>query len=225
MNKIIEKINASRQTVKSYSDKKIKVNDWKQILDTIYWTPSSHGFEPYRVLIVRKGNKLRKKLRNIMWDQGVVTEADKLIFFVSLKREVFTNKKWLYERALRKATKINGKRGKEAEKISNDMVKLITEKHLSIDEPNGDDWAMKQAYIALGTSMFAATILGIGSTPMEGLEKSKIEKLFRSEKLISNDERIAVAASFGYPTSKTSYAHWGTGKRVRDPRTKKFKTI
>ena len=225
MNKTIEKINTQRQTVKSYSNKKIPTSDWKQILDTIYWSPSSHGFEPYRVLVVRKSSKLRAKLQKVMWGQGVVVEADKLIFFVSLKRKVFLSKKWLYERALRKATKVEGKNGDEAKKSADNMSDIIINKHLSIDEPSGDDWAMKQAYIGLGSALIAATILNIGSTPMEGLEKSKVEKLLRSEKLISNDERIAVAASFGYPSSKTAYAHWGTNKRIREAKTKKFKTI
>ena len=225
MNEIIEKINRERQTVKSYSDKKISNSDWKQILDAIYWSPSSHGFEPYRVIIVKKNNKLRSKLRKVMWNQGVVTEADKLIFFVSLKRKIFTNKNWLYERALRKAIKVEGKKGNEAKESAKNMAKIILEKHLAIDEPNGDDWAMKQCYIALSSSLIAATVMGIGSTPMEGLEKNKVEKILRSEKLISNDERVAVVAAFGYPTSKTAYAHWGSGKRIRDLKTKKFKTI
>ena len=225
MNKIIEKINKERQTVKSYLDKEISDSDWNQILDAIYWSPTSHGFEPYRVLVVRKSSKLRAKLQKVMWGQGVVVEADKLIFFVSLKRKVFLSKEWLYERALRKATEVEGKTGEEAKANAEKMTDIIINKHLSIDEPGGDDWAMKQSYIGLSAGLMAATILGIGSTPMEGLEKAKVEKLLRSEKLISDDERIAVAASFGYPASKTAYAHWGTNKRVRDPKDKKFKTI
>lgn len=225
MNRTIDKINKNRQTVKAYSDKKISVDDWKQILDTIYWAPSSHGFEPYRAIIVKKNSPLRKKLQPMMWGQGVVVEADKLVFFVSLKRKAFTNKKWLYERALRKAKKISGKKGVEAENEAKKMVDTIINLHLGKDEAVGDDWAMKQAYIALGMSMSAATILGIGSTPMEGVEKSKVERLFRSQKIISSDERVAVVAAFGYPKDKKSYAHWGTGARVRDPKTKKFKTV
>ncbi|TCG10989.1 nitroreductase family protein [Mycoplasma todarodis] len=224
MNKIIKEIN-NRQTVKAYSNKKIPKEDWQQILETIYWTPSSHGFEPYRVLIIEKSNAIRTKLKPLMWNQGVVTEADKIIFFISLKRSEFTDDQWMFERSYRRFYEVAGKTKEESNVAAQKMATTIKNKHLDADEPNGDEWAMKQCYIALGTSLIAATILGIGSTPMEGLEKEKVEKLFKSEGLMSEGERVAVAASFGYPASKTSYLHYGTNKRVRDDWSKKFKTI
>ena len=66
---------------------------------------------------------------------------------------------------------------------------------------------MKQAYIALGLGMGAATLLNIGTTPIEGMVKSEVEKLFLSEGLITDKERVAVAFAAGYPDSETSYAH------------------
>jgi len=75
---------------------------------------------------------------------------------------------------------------------------------------------MKQAYIALGNSMTAATILGIGSTPMEGMQKTKLEPFLKEQGLMKDNERLAVAAAFGYTASETAYAHYGSGKRVRD---------
>ncbi len=222
---IIKHIIQNRQTVKTYSDKKILEDDWKSILDAIYWSPSSHGFEPYRVLIIEKNNKLRKELTPIMWNQGVVEESDKLIFFISIDRKSFTNKEWLTKRAMRRFTEIAGQNKEEAIKSSKKMVSLILEKHLGIDEPNGDEWAIKQCYIALGNAMTASTILGIGSTPMEGLEKTKVKSLLIKNKLMNENECVAVCAAFGYPKDKNSYLHYGSNKRVRDSWNKKFKTI
>lgn len=224
MNKTIKKVIDERQTVKAYNDKKISDSDWKDIIETIQWAPSSHGFEPYRVLVIEKESKLREELKAMMWGQKTVIEADKLIFFISLKHKIFSSKDFIYKRALRRAEKVVGLTGEKAEEVANTTLAVVKDKHLKLDEPY-DDWSMKQAYIALGMALYSATILGIGSTPIEGMEKAKVESLFKKHKLTTDDERVAVAAAFGYPQSKTAYAHWGSGKRVRDPEEKKFVTI
>lgn len=215
----------TRQTVKKYANKHIEKSIWEQIKEAIYWAPTSHGFEPYRVLIINRDNELRQDLKPLMWNQGVVENADKLVFFISLKRSVFTDYEWLYERALRRSTEVSGFVGEKAKAAAKEHADTVLNRHLKVDEPNGDDWAMKQAYIALGMALETSAQLGIGSTPMEGLEKSKVESLFRSRGLMNESERVAVVAAFGYPFDETSYAHWGTKKRVRDPKDYKFTEI
>ncbi len=53
-----------------------------------------------------------------MWNQGVVTEADKLLLFISLKREVFTNKEWVFKRAYRRFADVAGKTYEEDSKLA-----------------------------------------------------------------------------------------------------------
>ncbi|NQZ66362.1 MAG: nitroreductase family protein [Mycoplasmatales bacterium] len=222
---LIKENHKKRQTVKSYSNKKINQSDWELILDTIYWSPSSHGFEPYRVLIIEKENNIRKQLKDLMWNQVIAEESDKLIFFISLKRETFTNKEWVYNRSLRKFKEIANKKGQDAINYANKMTEIVLKKHLETDEPDGDSWSMKQCYIALGMAMSTASLLNIGTTAIEGMEKTKIIKLFKKYELINDDENIAVALAFGYPSSNIAYAHRGNGKRIRDKKDDKFKTI
>lgn len=224
MSNIIHKVNEKRQTVKSYSDKKISPAKWGQIINTIHWAPSSHGFEPYRVLTINKENKLREELKPLMWNQGVITEADKLVIFISLKREVFASKEFILERVNRKNTLVLDKEGEELEKVNKAQVELIKKTHLDAQEKT-DDWSMKQTYIAMGMAMYAATILKIGSTPIEGFDREAVEKLLLKNKLIDKTERVALATAFGYAKTKSAYAHWGTGKRVRVSKEEKFKEI
>ncbi len=186
---------------------------------------TSRGFEPYRVLVIEKENKLREELKPLMWNQGVVTETDKLLLFISLKREVFTNKERVFKRAYRRFANVVGKTHEEAVKLAETMSETVLNKHLNIDETNGDDWAMKQCYIALGIAISVATILWIGSTPMEAIEKSKVEKPLLGKELIKNNERIALTMAFGYPKSETAYLHFCKGNRVRGKWEDKFKTI
>lgn len=225
MKQELQKAFAFRQTIKKYADKHIEADKWETIKDSIYWAPTSHGFEPYRVLIINKDNEIRKELKPVMWGQGVVDSADKLVFFISLKREVFTNKEWLLKRALRRVEEVNGKTGEEALKGAQAHADLVLNTHLKSDEPNGDDWAMKQAYIALGMAMETAALLEVGSTPMEGFERAKVKEVFKKHNLINDNEVVALVGAFGYPFDKTSYGHWGSGNRVRDSRDYKFKEI
>ena len=225
MNKTIEKIIKERQTTKEYSDKKIDKKDWKQILEMIYWSPSSHGFEPYRVLIINKENPLRKELKPMMWGQGVIENSDKLIFFITLNHEVYTNDEWIRERIERRVLNVAGLSGDKATAAIDKSLQFTKDAIISIDKGNGNHWSMKQAYIALGNSLTAATMLDIGSTALEGLVFEDVEELFRSNNLINDNESLAVGAAFGYPSSETAYAHRGTGKRVRDDWDTKFKEI
>lgn len=222
MNKLLKQINEFRQTVKSYSDQKISDEDWTAILESIYWSPSSHGYEPYRVIIIPRNNSLRKIIKPMMWNQNSVIEADKLIFFISLKKTVFNSDKWLYQRGYRKNHEILKMTEQAAMQAAKDSVKSIQNTHLNFES---DDWSMKQAYIALGIAMTHASILQIGTTPIEGINKQELEPYFIKQGIIKENERIAVGLAFGYPKSSTSYAHRGTGDRVRDSYDQKFTTL
>lgn len=223
MNEIINKVLKERQTVKAYSEKAIPTEDWKQVLETIYWSPTSHGFEPYRVLVIdRKNQPLRETIKGSMWGQGVVTQADKLVLFISLKRDVWGSTKFLEERTVRRLREVNGKDVDASNEEVKKTAAFVKATHLDPQE-DGDHWAMKQAYIALGMAMYSASILGIGSTPMEGFERAKLEPILAQHDLLdAKTEKVAVAVAFGYPLSETSYAHWGSGKRVRDAWDKKI---
>ncbi len=222
---IINKVNNQRQTVKAYSDKKISAEDWEQILDTIYWSPTSHGAEPYRVLIINRKNALRKEMQPAMWNQGTVIEADKLVLFISLKRSVFASLDFVAQRVVRRFKEIANKN------VQIDSPEVLQQANFVIDsqfdvQELSDDWSMKQAYIALGMSFYTAALLGIGSTPIEGFVRKDLDKLLASHDLLDiKTETVALAAAFGFPKSETSYGHWGTGKRVRDPKEVKFKEI
>lgn len=224
MNLIIKKIIKKRQTVKSYSSKKIPPRKWKQILNIIYWSPSSYGFEPYRILVINREHTLRSTIFPLMHNQKSVQEADKMIFFISLKKECFASSKWLFKRMFRNAKEVLGQTNSEAEKTTK---KYMNSKEFQeyFANKNSDGWAHYQAYIALGNALNAAAILNIGSTCLEVSNKNKMEELLKTENLLKDYEELTITAAFGYPKSKVAYAHFGTNRRVRDPWNKKFTEI
>lgn len=225
MNNAIEKINNERQTVKAYADKRIPSQDWEQVLDAIKWSPSSFGVEPYRVIVVNHENqKLREEMKAVMWGQGVVTEADKMVIFVAYGKEIMLKNDWAVKRKIREAEIVRNMQGKEAEERGRKGAEAMLT-HLKNNEPDLGAWAAKQTYIALGISMAAATLLNIGSTPMEGFDHAALDAVLRKHKLLREGEKVAVVAAFGYPKDKTSYSHWGSGRRVRDKNSEKFTVV
>lgn len=223
MKKSISKLIA-RQAVKAYSDKPILEKDWKQIKEAIKWAPSSLGFEPYRVLIIAKDNLLRKEIKPLMWNQEIVTSADKLIFFISIDYATFSSYEWLYQRAKRRMQISQKLNEQEIETNAKDYAKKM-QKHLTTYQSKTDDWPMKQAYIALGMGMAAASLLKIGSTPVEGFEPNKLKDLLLKHNLIKENEVLAVSLCLGYPKDEFSYGHQGSNIRIRDDDDYKFKEI
>ncbi|UOP00936.1 nitroreductase family protein [Kingella potus] len=62
-----------------------------------------------------------------------------------------------------------------------------------------DDWAAKQAYIALANMMTAAALIGIDSTPVEGFNAAEANRLLAEKGLIDPELcQVAVMAAFGY---------------------------
>lgn len=226
MNNTISKIVKERQSIKAYSEAKIDDEKWQQVLQAIYWSPSSHGFEPYRVLIIDRANKvLLSELKAAMWNQQVITQADKIMIFISLSREVYARREYVRSLNARKMHQVNNLFGEEADKTIEKQTDIILNTHFNIEEALGDEWAMKQAYIGLSFALNAAAILEIGSSPLEGFDREKVESILRDLKIIELTERVAVAAAFGYPLDDGSYLHLGTGKRFRQPIKKKVTEI
>ncbi len=77
---------------------------------------------------------------------------------------------------------------------------------------NINDWAARQAYIALGNFLTSAALLGIDFCPMEGIEPGKYNEI-----LGLNEQGLSavVVAAAGYRASGDNYAAL---KKVRFPK-------
>lgn len=67
------------------------------------------------------------------------------------------------------------------------------------DDRKLNDWASKQAYIALGNMMTSAALIGIDSCPIEGFDSRKISEVLRNEEMIDDEHfEVSVMVAFGY---------------------------
>jgi nitroreductase len=68
---------------------------------------------------------------------------------------------------------------------------------------NVNEWATRQAYIALGNFMTSAAVLGVDTCPLEGIEPAGYDKVL---KLADQGFATVVACAAGYRSAEDKYA-------------------
>ncbi|MCB7481064.1 NAD(P)H-dependent oxidoreductase [Christiangramia sediminis] len=190
-----EDLNWRYATKKFDSEKEISQQDLNTLLESIQLTASSYGLQPYEVIVVKDQEK-REKLKAAAWNQTQITDASYLLVFANLKS---VSEKYVDTYLNNIAETRNLKR--EDLKGMEDMIKNTT---LQLSEQDQNDWAAKQAYIALGNLLSAAANLKIDTCPMEGFDAGKFDEILG---LKNKNLTTAVIAPIGYRSEEDQYQH------------------
>jgi nitroreductase/dihydropteridine reductase len=142
-----------RRAVKHFGDKPV---DTTPIIKAMTNAPSSFGIQPYKIIAVRNP-ELKKQIRAVAYDQAQVTECDTLFVLCARKDIMERADEYLL------ATGLESMRGMLTGFIS--------------QLPDNTEWAMRQAYIALGFGLAACAELQIPSCPMEGFNRSEVHRI------------------------------------------------
>ncbi len=173
--------------------KKISEEDLNFILEAGRKSPSSFGQEPWKFLVITN-DELRTSLRPFCWDQVQITSCSHLLVILAKIEDVKANS----SEVLRKFNR----RG-----LPKDMVEAYIKKyanHLKDDLSSNEKtfcWSARQTYIALANMMTAAAIKGIDSCPIEGFEKTNVEKVLN---LDTNKLQVSVILPLGYRIKEQS---------------------
>jgi nitroreductase len=138
------------------------------ILEAIKLAPSSLGFTPYSILVI-KDKATREKMLPHCYNQPQVVEGDVMIVFAA-----WTNfnegqvDKFMGEIAEKRNIPIDSLNGFAA----NIKGKINNSSHEDLMI-----WAEKQVYIALGFGLAAAAVEGVDSTPMEGFVPAGVDEV------------------------------------------------
>lgn len=186
----------SRHACKEFdANKKISADDWSFLLDTIRLSPSSFGLQPYEVLVIENQDVLNE-LRPYVWGgQKQLPTASKTVLFVT-KRDVTVDDEY-FSHIVRDIQDTPS----ELLAMRKDLVNNHQLQQIKIGEDIRylDDWAAKQAYIALGNVMTAAAMIGIDSCPIEGFVRDEVEKVLHKNNIIDFSKyQLAVFCCFGY---------------------------
>ncbi len=184
------------------TNKKLTDEQIAGLVDAAILAPTSFGLQPFKIIVITNP-EIRAKLQAAGYGQPKISEASHLVLF-AVKKNIDNN---LVDEYIKLVSDIRGV-PVEGLKAYGDMIKNSAG---SMTEEKKIEWAGRQAYIALGVLIAAASLQGIDSAPMEGFDPKKFDEILGLNKL-GLQSRVAVAVGFRDPSDpNASY------KKVRLP--------
>lgn len=183
--------------------KVIPPEEWAALEESLLLTPSSYGLQPFKFLVITD-KATREQLVPVSWNQRQVIDSSHLVVFA-----IKTNMDESHvERVLQRMAEVRG-----VELQSLDFYRKMIVSDL-IQGPRSkaiNDWAARQAYIALGNFMTSAALLGIDTCPLEGFDPVQYDKILDLKPL---GLASVVACAAGYRADGDKYA---SAAKVRLP--------
>lgn len=177
-----------RYAVKKFDPaRRIDAATWRALEETLVLTPSSYGIQPWRFVVVEDAD-VRAKLRPASWNQPQVTDASHYVVF-AYRADLGEAD---VDRWVRRTAEV---RGVPEETLAGFRRMLVGGIVRGMDTARRDHWAALQVYIALGSFMTAAALVGVDTCPMEGIEPAKYDEVLG---LPAQGFRTVCACAAGY---------------------------
>ncbi|MFO7721069.1 MAG: NAD(P)H-dependent oxidoreductase [Gillisia sp.] len=192
-----------RYATKKFDASKILPEDKVEILKSAFnLTATSYGLQPIKLAVVH--NKvIQSKLVGFSLNQKQVATASH-VFIICIEREV--NKKFI-ENYFNNVYKTRSTSKEILDPFKNFLIDDFEKK--SVDEIT--NWAVNQAYLALGTLLTVCATEGIDACPMEGFEPEKYDELLGLDKM---NLKSVLVLPVGYRASDDLFQNF---KKVRRP--------
>jgi len=167
---------------------------WSALEQSLVLAPSSYGLQPWHFVVVTDA-ATKRALQPAIWNQAQVVECSHLV--------VFTIRKGLAPADVRRFVEhIVAVRKVPRESLAAYEQKMT--EHVQRPAPFSiDEWSRRQVYIALGTFLTSAAMLGIDACPMEGLEPARVDAVLG---LAERGLATACVATAGRRASDDKYA-------------------
>ena len=175
--------------------RKIPAEYWNALEQALVLTPSSFGLQPWKFIVV-SDPVLRERLKPASWNQSQVVDASHLVAF-AYKKDLSPAD---VDRYTRHIAAVRGVPERSLESYKQRMVSFVGRAGQGLDI---NAWATCQLYIALGTFLTAAALLGIDACPMEGIEPQKYDQILDLGPL---GYKTAFVATAGYRAEDDAYA-------------------
>lgn len=147
---------------------KIPPATWAALEQSLVLAPSSYGLQPWRFVVVNDP-AVRARLQPVSWNQPQITEASHLV--------VFAAKKGLNAADVhRYVERIAAVRGVSLDSLAS--YERLMASHVTQPPPfDVDEWSRRQLYIAVGTFLTSAALLGVDTCPMEGIQPAQYDAI------------------------------------------------
>ena len=186
MNKHIEDLKWRYATKKHDPNKKVSDENLDFLKKSVQLSASSFGLQPYEIFIIQDMD-LRKKLQDVSFGQPQIVDAQYLMVFCYTTK---IDAEYLDD-FLQNVSKT---RGVSMESLEG-MRKAITGSTLQFTQEQKEQWAWRQAYIALGFLLNAAPKVKVDVSPMEGFQNNKYDEILN---LHEKNLKSAVIAAIGH---------------------------
>ena len=176
--------------------RKIDSETWVSLTDALVLSPSSYGLQPYKFIIVNDP-ALRTRLRAASWGQSQIEEASHLVVF-AIKKDMGAAHIAHYVDRIAQVRRVARE---SLEGFEGMMVGSL------VNNPKAagiDNWAARQAYIALGNFMTSAALLGVDTCPLEGLDPAAYDTILGLE---AEGYATVCACAAGYRSDEDKYAN------------------
>lgn len=177
------------------STKKIPAEVWQALERALILTPTSYGLQPYRFIVLTDFER-RAELLAHSWKQPQVVDCSHYVVFAARTR--INEKdvdKWI--------ERLAAIRQVPAESLASYRGMMIGDVVHGSRGKVSHEWAVRQAYIALGNLMTCAAVLGVDACPMEGIAPPEYDRVLG---LLESGYATAVACALGYRAENDKFA-------------------
>jgi nitroreductase len=192
---LLEQLNWRYATKQFDPNQPIAGEIWQALEDSLVLTPSSYGLQPWKFIIVTDP-VVKAELKPLSWNQGQITDCSHLVVF-TIKKNLTTADvdRFIESTAVTREVSVESL-AFYRNMIVSDVVQGPRSLHVN-------EWATRQAYIALGNFMTSAAVLGVDTCPLEGIEPAGYDKVL---KLADQGFATVVACAAGYRSAEDKYA-------------------
>ena len=181
----------------------IAVETWQALEEALVLTPSSYGLQPWKFLVVTD-SKIRAGLLPHSWGQRQVVDCSHYVIFATRIKLSEAD----VDRHLARAAEV---RGIPVETFGAYRGMMVSDVINGTRGRMAQEWAARQAYIALGNFMTAAAVLQVDTCPMEGFVPVEYDKILG---LPERGLTASVCCCAGYRSESDKYAR---AAKVRFP--------
>lgn len=175
--------------------RKIPDETWAALEQALVLTPSSFGIQPWRFLVVDDPD-MRIRLAEASWGQPQPVQASHFVVF-AVRRDLGEEH---IDRFVARTAEVRGITAESLAPFRKAMMKSVESAR---KRGNLDDWNARQVYIALGQFVASAALLGVDTSPMEGLDAGQYDEILG---LTGTGWATVCACAAGYRAADDKYA-------------------
>ena len=139
-----------------------------RIIEAARLAPTSSGLQPFEIISVTNA-EVRAKIREIGWNQAQITDGSHLLVFAAWDNYTVDRINHMFDLT----NEVRGFKNEGWESYRQMLLKTYPQRDAEVNYQH----AARQAYIALGVAMVAATEAQVDCTPMEGFDPAKLDDI------------------------------------------------